>query len=131
MNWTAVFCGLASAALFGASTPAAKALVGSVHAAVLAGLLYCGAGVGVAVIRRALPWIVSRAPEVKVTRSEEPEDGCLWIYGTDNQQTIGLHVRRDGNICPEPIKHVLRRSGSALFGKVQAERTDERCEVAS
>jgi drug/metabolite transporter (DMT)-like permease len=76
MNWTAVFCALASAALFGPSTPAAKALVGSVHPAVLAGLLYCGAGVGVAVIRRALPWIISRAPEAPLTRSEWP-----WFAG--------------------------------------------------
>jgi drug/metabolite transporter (DMT)-like permease len=67
---------LVSAALFGVSTPAAKALVGSVHPAVLAGLLYCGAGVGVTVIRRALPWIVSRAPEVSLTRSELP-----WLAG--------------------------------------------------
>jgi hypothetical protein len=59
MNWTAVFCALLSAALFGVSTPAAKALVGSVHPAVLAGLLYCGAGTGIALIRRALPWVVS------------------------------------------------------------------------
>jgi drug/metabolite transporter (DMT)-like permease len=76
MNWTAVFCALVSAALFGVSTPAAKALVGSVHPAVLAGLLYCGAGVGVAVIRRALPWIVSRTPEVSLARSELP-----WLAG--------------------------------------------------
>jgi drug/metabolite transporter (DMT)-like permease len=76
MNWTAVFCALVSAALFGVSTPAAKALVGSVHPVVLAGLLYCGAGVGVAVIRRALPWIVSRAPEVSLARSELP-----WLAG--------------------------------------------------
>ena len=76
MNWSAVCCALVSAALFGISTPAAKALVGSVHPAVLAGLLYCGAGVGVAVIRRALPWIVSRAPEVSLARSELP-----WLAG--------------------------------------------------
>jgi hypothetical protein len=55
VNWTAVFYALVSAVLFGVSTPAAKALVGSVYPAVLAGILYCGAGVGVAVIRRALP----------------------------------------------------------------------------
>ena len=74
MNWTAVFCALVSAALFGISTPAAKALVGSVHPAMLAGLLYCGAGIGVAAMRRALPWIVSRPPEASLTRSELP---CL------------------------------------------------------
>jgi drug/metabolite transporter (DMT)-like permease len=76
MNWTAVSCALVSAVLFGVSTPAAKALVGSVHPAVLAGLLYCGAGVGVAAMRRALPWIVSRAPEASLARSELP-----WLAG--------------------------------------------------
>lgn len=67
---------LVSAALFGVSTPAAKALVGSVHPIVLAGLLYCGAGVGIALLRRLLPWIVSGAPEVALTRSEWP-----WLAG--------------------------------------------------
>lgn len=52
MNRTAVIYALASAALFGVSTPAAKALLGSIHPAVLAGLLYCGAGVGIALLRR-------------------------------------------------------------------------------
>ena len=45
MKKTTVLYALASAVLFGASTPAAKVLVGSVHPAILAGLLYCGAGV--------------------------------------------------------------------------------------
>src|SRR5262249_41009327 len=85
MNWTAVCCALASAALFGVSTPAAKALVGSVHPAVLAGLLYCGAGIGVAAMRRALPSIISRPPEASLTRSEFPwlavAIGCGGIVG--------------------------------------------------
>jgi hypothetical protein len=51
MNRTAVLYALASAALFGASTPAAKALLGSIEPAVLAGLLYCGAGIGIAILR--------------------------------------------------------------------------------
>jgi drug/metabolite transporter (DMT)-like permease len=72
VNWTAVLCAFVSAALFGISTPAAKALVGSVHPAVLAGLLYCGAGIGITAIRRALPRIASRAPEVPLTRSDLP-----------------------------------------------------------
>jgi drug/metabolite transporter (DMT)-like permease len=76
MNRAAVVYALLSAALFGLSTPAAKLLVGSVHPATLAGLLYCGAGLGVAVLRRALPLIVSRAPEVKLARSERP-----WLAG--------------------------------------------------
>ncbi|MDO8874963.1 MAG: EamA family transporter [Pseudolabrys sp.] len=76
MNKTAVLYALASAALFGASTPAAKLLVGSVHPAVLAGLLYCGAGIGVAVLRRLFPAVASGAPEVALTRAELP-----WLAG--------------------------------------------------
>src|SRR5262249_12761230 len=57
MNRTAVLYALASAALFGASTPAAKALLGAIHPMVLAGLLYCGAGLGIAIWRRLVPAI--------------------------------------------------------------------------
>jgi hypothetical protein len=69
---------LVPAALFGISAPAAKALVGSVHPATLTGLLYCGAGIGIAGIRRALPWIVSRAPEVRRAQghAREPPLAC-------------------------------------------------------
>jgi drug/metabolite transporter (DMT)-like permease len=52
MNRPAVLYALASAALFGLSTPTAKALLGSVEPILLAGLLYCGAGLGVGVLRR-------------------------------------------------------------------------------
>jgi drug/metabolite transporter (DMT)-like permease len=76
MNRPAVLYALISAALFGVSTPAAKLLVGSVQPAVLAGLLYCGAGIGIAVLRRALPSIVERAPEVALARREIP-----WLAG--------------------------------------------------
>jgi drug/metabolite transporter (DMT)-like permease len=48
----AVIIALLSAALFGFSTPAAKMLLGVVHPAILAGLLYSGAGIGVAFLRR-------------------------------------------------------------------------------
>jgi drug/metabolite transporter (DMT)-like permease len=53
MNYHAVVIALLSAALFGLSTPAAKFLLGSIHPAVLAGLLYCGAGLGIATLRWA------------------------------------------------------------------------------
>lgn len=52
MNHRAVVLALVSAALFGISTPAAKGLLGAIHPAMLAGLLYCGAGIGVAFLRR-------------------------------------------------------------------------------
>ena len=56
MNKGVVY-GLASAVLFGMSTPLAKTLVGSIPPLLLAGLLYAGAGVGllvVLVVRRLL-----------------------------------------------------------------------------
>lgn len=52
MNHHAVGLALLSAMLFGVSTPAAKLLVGTVDPMVLAGLLYCGAGLGIALLRR-------------------------------------------------------------------------------
>jgi drug/metabolite transporter (DMT)-like permease len=54
MNARPVLYALLSALLFGVSTPAAKALLGSTEPALLAGLLYCGAGLGAAVSRRLL-----------------------------------------------------------------------------
>jgi drug/metabolite transporter (DMT)-like permease len=52
MNRHAILLALLSAALFGVSTPAAKLLLGAIDPAVLAGLLYCGAGFGIAAVRR-------------------------------------------------------------------------------
>jgi drug/metabolite transporter (DMT)-like permease len=54
MNHRSVIFALLSAALFGFSTPAAKALLGTVNPTMLAGLLYCGAGLGVTVLRRVI-----------------------------------------------------------------------------
>jgi drug/metabolite transporter (DMT)-like permease len=50
MNRNILFA-LLAAALFGASTPVAKQLLGSLSPVLLAGLLYLGSGVGLAVIR--------------------------------------------------------------------------------
>jgi len=74
MNRHAVLYALASAVLFGLSTPAAKALLGSLHPAVLAGLLYCGAGLGVALLRRIAPTAYSpaNAPQAALARPDLP-----------------------------------------------------------
>jgi drug/metabolite transporter (DMT)-like permease len=56
---------LLSAALFGASTPLAKAMLGDVGPWTMAGLLYLGAGIGLAAVRlsgRALGLPVQEAP---------------------------------------------------------------------
>jgi len=78
MNRTAVLYALASAALFGVSTPAAKTLLGAIHPAVLAGLFYCGAGIGVALLRRLAPAILGprEAREQALGKPEMP-----WLAG--------------------------------------------------
>src|SRR5215467_5369612 len=72
MNRTAVFYALISAALFGVSTPAAKLLVGSIHPVTLAGLLYCGAGIGAALLRHIVPSVATGAPETSLSRADLP-----------------------------------------------------------
>jgi drug/metabolite transporter (DMT)-like permease len=69
MNNRAIIFALLSAALFGVSTPAAKALFGSIHPAVLAGLLYCGAGIGVAILRRVVKPIMTPGAAVETPLS--------------------------------------------------------------
>jgi drug/metabolite transporter (DMT)-like permease len=78
MNRHGVVLALLSAALFGVSTPAAKALLGSVDPAVLAGLLYCGAGLGIAVLRRLAPRLFAPdgAAEAPLVRADAP-----WLAG--------------------------------------------------
>ena len=78
MNHHAVILALLSAALFGVSTPAAKALLGSIDPTVLAGLLYCGAGIGIAILRRiVLPLIVcTSAAETPLAANDMP-----WLAG--------------------------------------------------
>jgi drug/metabolite transporter (DMT)-like permease len=68
MNRHAVVLALLSAALFGISTPAAKALLGQISPTILAGLFYCGAGIGIAILRRAR----SDTTEVRLGRRELP-----------------------------------------------------------
>jgi drug/metabolite transporter (DMT)-like permease len=82
MNYHAVILALSSAALFGFSTPAAKALLGFIDPAVLAGLLYCGAGLGVAVLRRVVrPLIGAKASEAPLSSRDMPWLGSAIVAG--------------------------------------------------
>lgn len=69
---TGAILAIASAALFGASTPLAKALVGAVDPWLLAGLLYLGSGIGLAAAhgaRRALATTPVEAPLRRIDMS--------------------------------------------------------------
>jgi drug/metabolite transporter (DMT)-like permease len=76
MSKIAILFAIGSAALFGLSTPAAKLLLGSVHPAMLAGLFYCGAGLGVAVLRLLRAAGHTRTREVALKRRDVP-----WLVG--------------------------------------------------
>lgn len=66
-----VIAALGAALLFGAGTPFAKLLLGSVSPWLLAGLLYLGSGIGLTLYRR-----LKRSAAVKLPRSE-----ILWFSG--------------------------------------------------
>jgi drug/metabolite transporter (DMT)-like permease len=79
--WPGVPVALLSAALFGASTPFAKLLLGSVDPWLLAGLLYLGAGLGLAlthVARGVLPFSDTEAP---LRRSDVPWLAAVVVTG--------------------------------------------------
>ncbi|MCA0295086.1 MAG: EamA family transporter [Actinobacteria bacterium] len=68
---------LAAAALFGAGTPVAKLLLGSVSPWMLAGLLYTGSGVGLGLYR-----LVTRAKPVRLERGAlRPLAGAVFFGG--------------------------------------------------
>ena len=64
--------GLASAALFGASTPLAKLLLGEIDPWLLAGLLYLGAGVGLGIVHLGRRSLGIEPPEAPLRRADLP-----------------------------------------------------------
>jgi drug/metabolite transporter (DMT)-like permease len=77
MNSHAVVLALLSAVLFGLSTPAAKLLLGTTDPTVLAGLLYCGAGLGVAILRQVQNrYRIDGSVEAALERRDVP-----WLAG--------------------------------------------------
>lgn len=70
--WPGVPLALLSALLFGASAPFAKVLVGSVAPQLLAGLLYIGAGVGLALVQGGRAALGIPAAEAPIRRHDLP-----------------------------------------------------------
>jgi drug/metabolite transporter (DMT)-like permease len=72
---------LASAVLFGASTPFAKLLLGSVDPWLMAGLLYIGAGSGLAVVHVARGALRFPAAEARLKRSDVAWLATVILFG--------------------------------------------------
>lgn len=75
---SAILTALAAAALFGAATPLAKALLGSMSAFLVAGLFYLGSGVGlgVCIVARRLGGTGAHRANQRISRAEWP-----WLAG--------------------------------------------------
>lgn len=91
---------LLSAALFGASTPLAKVLLGSIEPWLLAAVLYLGSGVGLFVVRSALA--AGRPREVR----EAPIAGAGWLW-------LGGAILFGGVIAPVLLMVGLARTPAA------------------
>lgn len=72
---------LLAATLFGASTPLAKTLLGSIHPVLLAGLLYAGSGIGLGLWLFFRRWVGNVASEAPLTRRDLPWLGGAIAFG--------------------------------------------------
>jgi drug/metabolite transporter (DMT)-like permease len=79
--WPGVPMALASAILFGASTPFSKLLLSEVDPQLLAGLLYLGAGVGLAFVHFGRAAVGLPAPEAPLRRSDIPWLAAVVLFG--------------------------------------------------
>ncbi len=76
-----ILLALLSAVLFGASTPLAKLLLGSVDPWLLAGLLYLGAGCGLAVVHLSRDVLKLAPVEAPLRRSDIPWLAAVVAFG--------------------------------------------------
>jgi drug/metabolite transporter (DMT)-like permease len=79
--WPGVPLALASAVLFGVSAPLSKLLLGSVAPQLLAGLLYLGAGIGLAIVHLGRAVLNIPAPEAPLRRADSPWLAAVVFFG--------------------------------------------------
>jgi drug/metabolite transporter (DMT)-like permease len=79
--WPGVPLALASAVLFGASAPLSKLLIGSVDPWLLAGILYLGAGGGLAIVHWGRPLIGLPSPETQLRGTDLPWLAAVVLFG--------------------------------------------------
>jgi hypothetical protein len=70
------FFAIIAAILFGLSSPLAKALIGSIDPWLLAGILYLGSGIGMAVIQLIRTFGSKKPTQIKIALHEIP-----WLLG--------------------------------------------------
>ena len=115
MKDRAISYALLSAVLFGASTPAAKALLAEVDQRVLAGLLFVADGLGVAIARRALEWtsVIHRTREATLVGKEWFWLGAATLAGGVGPLLLmaGLVPHRSGDsvVAADARRRVHRR----------------------
>ena len=82
ISWTGAPMALISAALFGASTPLAKLLLGiGMDPWILAGLLYLGSGIGLGLLHLVRGALGMAAPEAPLRRGDLPWLGLVVLAG--------------------------------------------------
>ncbi len=79
--WPGVPLALGSAVLFGATAPLSKLLLGQTDPQLLAGLLYLGAGLGLAAVRLARNICGLPAPEAPLRRADAPWLAAVIFFG--------------------------------------------------
>jgi drug/metabolite transporter (DMT)-like permease len=79
--WPGVPLALGSAVLFGASAPLSKLLLGTVNPWLLAGTLYLGAGIGLALVRLAERGTGAPRAEAPLTRRDVPWLAAVVLFG--------------------------------------------------
>jgi drug/metabolite transporter (DMT)-like permease len=80
-HWPGIPMALASAVLFGAAAPFAKLLLGTIDPQLLAGLLYLGAGIGLAAIYVGRAALGIPAPEAPLRPRDVPWLAAVVLFG--------------------------------------------------
>ena len=79
--WPGVPLALGAAVLFGASAPVSKLLMGAVDPWLLAGILYLGAGVGLAFVTFTRAWVGLPSAEASLQRGDLPWLAAVVLFG--------------------------------------------------
>lgn len=79
--WPGVPLALASAVLFGGAAPLSKLLIGSIDPWLLAGILYLGAGAGLAIVHWGRPVIGLPTVEAPLQRADLPWLAAVVVFG--------------------------------------------------